>query len=160
MFSQSSQWQKKCPSLREFTPTQTELLTIKWKCVIFSAVKRLITINHIQNKSFHCIIYVCSVYIYVYINIHTYSIYFENIYMYLHFYIYVIYIINKYSLYIKIKIFWNIYMHVCVFIYTLYIYTVHIHILCKQKLLFWMWLITINHLTALVTFVFILNSYK
>ncbi len=29
------------------------------------------------------------------------------------------------------------------------IYTVHIHILCKQKLLFWMRLITINNLTAL-----------
>jgi len=27
---------------------------------------------------------------------------------------------------------------------------VHPHILCKQKRLFWMWLIVINHLTALV----------
>ncbi len=40
---------------------------------IFSAVKRLIAINHIQNKRF-CLhnIYVCTVYIYyVYINTHT-----------------------------------------------------------------------------------------
>ncbi len=68
--------------------------------VIFSAVKQLIAINRIQNKSF-CLhnIYVCSVYIYyVYINTHTYSIYFENIYMYLHvcIYIHIIYINNKY----------------------------------------------------------------
>ncbi len=43
--------------------------------------------------------YVCSVYIYyVYINTHTYSIYLENIYMYLNVYIYIniIYNINKY----------------------------------------------------------------
>ncbi len=29
-------------------------------------------------------------------------------------------------------------------------YIVHTHILCKQKLLFWMWLIAINRLTALL----------
>ncbi len=29
-------------------------------------------------------------------------------------------------------------------------YTVHTHILCNQKLLFWMRLIEINHLTALI----------
>ncbi len=51
--------------------------------VIYGAVKRLIMINRIQNKSFclhnRC---VCSVYIYyVYINTHTYSMYFKNIYM-------------------------------------------------------------------------------
>ncbi len=40
-------------------------------------------INRIQNKSFVCIIDMCSVYIcYVYINSHTYSIHFENIDMY------------------------------------------------------------------------------
>ncbi len=35
---------------------------------------------------------------YIYINTHTYNIYFEDIYMYLHvyIYIYIIYIINKY----------------------------------------------------------------
>ncbi len=38
---------------------------------IFSAVKRLITINRIQKKVCVCIIYVCAVYIYVYINTHT-----------------------------------------------------------------------------------------
>jgi len=42
-------------------------------------------------------------------------------------------------------------MHVCVFIYiyTKQLYTVHPHILCKQKLLFWKQLIAINRLTAL-----------
>ncbi len=48
--------------------------------VTISAVKRLIVINRIQNKSF-CLhnICVCSVYIYyVYINTCTYSIYFEK----------------------------------------------------------------------------------
>ncbi len=29
-------------------------------------------------------------------------------------------------------------------------YTQYTHILCKQKLLFWMWLIVINRLTALI----------
>ncbi len=64
-----------------------------------SAVKRLIAINRIQNKSF-CLhnICVCTVDIYyAYIKTHTYSIYLENIYMYLHVYIYIniIYIIYK-----------------------------------------------------------------
>ncbi len=50
-------------------------------CIYTSAVKQLIAINRIQNKSFclhnKC---VCTVYIYyVYINTHSYSIYFENI---------------------------------------------------------------------------------
>ncbi len=52
----------------------------------FSAVKWLIAINHIQNKSFclhnMCVYTVCIYY--VYINTHTYSMYFENIYMYLY----------------------------------------------------------------------------
>ncbi len=53
--------------------------------IYISAVKRLITLNRIQNKSFYLHnISVCTVYIYyVYINTHTYSIYFENIYMYI-----------------------------------------------------------------------------
>ncbi len=67
--------------------------------IYFSAVRRLIVINHIQNKSF-CLnnICVCSVYIYyVYINIHTYSIYFENIYVFTClYYIHINYMINKY----------------------------------------------------------------
>ncbi len=40
----------------------------------------------------------------------------------------------------------NIYMHVFLFIYTWYIYTAHTHILCKQKRLFWMWLIVLKAL--------------
>ncbi len=49
----------------------------EWKArsaikIISSAVKRLIAINRIQNKSVFNIIYVCTVYIYyVYINTHT-----------------------------------------------------------------------------------------
>lgn len=37
-----------------------------------------------------------------------------------------------------------------VFINTKLVCTVHIHILCRNKLLFWMQCITINHLTALI----------
>ncbi len=53
--------------------------------IIFSAVKWLFAINRIQNKSF-CLHNICvyTVYIYyVYLNAHTYSIYFENISMYM-----------------------------------------------------------------------------
>ncbi len=65
-----------------------------------SAGQRLIVINRIQNKSF-CLynICVCAVCIHcVFKKTHTYSIYFENIYMYLHVYVYIhiIYIIYKY----------------------------------------------------------------
>ncbi len=57
-------------------------------------------INRIQNTRFSLHnIWVCTVYIYyAYINTHTYSKYFENVYMHLHVYIYIhiIYIIYKY----------------------------------------------------------------
>ncbi len=39
-------------------------------------------------------------------------------------------------------------MHVCIYIYIINMHSTHT--LCKQKLLFWMWLITINRLTALI----------
>ncbi len=54
----------------------------------------------------------------IYINTHTYSIYFENIYMYLHVYIYinVIYIIDKYIEYINITYFSEIYTCMCIYI--------------------------------------------
>ncbi len=76
-----------------------EKITIK-TCILTIAVKLLIAINHIQNKSV-CLrnICTCTVYIYyLYINTHTYGIYFENIYMYIHLYIYILifYIISKY----------------------------------------------------------------
>ncbi len=50
-------------------------------------------ISHIQNKRFRLHnICMFTVYIYyVYINAHTYSKYFENIYMYLHLYSYILY---------------------------------------------------------------------
>ncbi len=73
-------------------------------------------INRIQNKSF-CLHNMCVFCVYLLcIHKHTYSIYFENIYMYLHVYIYIhiIYIINKYIYYIDNLFFWNIYMCVCV----------------------------------------------
>ncbi len=86
-----------------------------------SAVKRLITINHIQNKSF-CLHNIKA---------HTYSIYFENIYMYLHVYIYIhiIYIIYKYIQYINF-LFLYLYIHNK--------YTQYTHIYFYIQLLFWM----------------------
>ncbi len=109
-----------------------------------NAVKQLIVINRIQNKGF-CLhnICMCTVHIYcVYINTHTYSKYFENIYMYIFIFLYyTLYIFNKYNIFLK-------YIHACVCIY-IYTVTVHTHILIKQNLLFWMWLIMINRLTAL-----------
>ncbi len=63
-------------SIAEFN---TKVKNLKYIYYILSSQ----TINHIQNKSF-CLhnICACSVYIYyVYINAHTYSTYFENIYM-------------------------------------------------------------------------------
>ncbi len=66
--------------------------------VISSAFNRLIAINRIPNFFIYKI-YVCTVYIYyVHINTHAYSIYFDDIYLYLHVYIYnhIFYLINKY----------------------------------------------------------------
>ncbi len=86
---------------------------------LFSAVKQLIAINCIQNKSF-CLhnICVCAVYsYYVSINTHSYSIYLENIYMYLYVYIYIIFLTF-------------IHAYVCIYLHK---YTQHTHILCKQK---------------------------
>jgi len=41
-----------------------------------------------------------------------------------------------------------VYLYLYIHIYSLkWLYTLHPHILCKQKRLFWMWLIMINHLT-------------
>ncbi len=67
-------------------PTRLSMLTLRSILInLIGAVKRLIASNRIQNKSF-CLhnMCVCIVYIYyVYINTHTYIIYFENIYMYI-----------------------------------------------------------------------------
>ncbi len=52
-------------------------------------------------------------------------------------------------IYIYIYIYIHTHTHACVCIYIYIIYTAHIHILCKQILLFWMRLIVINRLTAL-----------
>ncbi len=90
-------------------------------------------------------------YIY-YVYKHTHTVYilkifkliiFKNLYHYILYYIYNIYNI-KHNIF-----FLNIYMYVCVI--QIYIINKHSkHRLCKQKLLFWMWLITINSLTALI----------
>ncbi len=104
--------------------------------LFISAVKHLIAINRIQNKSF-CLHNICVLFIYyVYINTHTYSIYFENIYMYIHLFTYIIYIF-----------FFLKYIHACVcVIYIFNIWVVcFIYLLCKQKLLFWMWIIVWQH---------------
>ncbi len=115
-----------------------------------SAVKQLIA-SKIRGFFLHNMC-VCSVYIYyVYINTHTYSIYFENIYVYI--YIHIIYIINKCIYYIKIKYFSEIYTCMCVYLYIHNKYTqyTYIYYVNKKKRLFWMRLIAINHLTALLS---------
>ncbi len=79
-----------------------------------------------------------AVYIYyVYINIHTQSLYLENIYMHLHvcIYIHIMYIINKY-----------INMDECIFTYGQHTCIYYVN----KKLLFWMRLIAINRLTAIM----------
>ncbi len=98
-----------------------------------SAVKQLITINHIQNKSF-CLhyIYMCTVYIYyVYINTHRYSMNFENnlsVYIYIFIFLHFILYINIFNIYCKHNIFFlNIYMHVFVFIYTQYTHIYYVN---------------------------------
>ncbi len=48
------------------------------------------------------------------------------------------------------KYFQKYMLYVCLYIYIINIHSTHSYILCKQKLLFWMRLITINHLTALI----------
>ncbi len=65
--------------------------------IIFSAVKLLIAINRIQNKSLYLqIIWVSTVYIYnAYINTHSYSIYIFGKYWHVYIYINIIYNINK-----------------------------------------------------------------
>ncbi len=68
---------------------QYKILNCAIKSILFSAAKKWIAINRIQNKSF-CLhnICVCTVCIYyAYINTHTYGIYLENMYMYLLVYI-------------------------------------------------------------------------
>ncbi len=80
------------------------------------AVKRFIVINCIQNKSF-CLHNICTstVFIYyVYLNTQTFSIYLENIYIYI-FILYILYI-NIFN--IQTHFFLNIYMDVFVFIFT------------------------------------------
>ncbi len=65
-------------------PGVWKTLSIK---ILISAVKQLIAS---KINVFVYILYVCTVYIYyVYRKTHTYSIYFENIYMYLRVYIYI-----------------------------------------------------------------------
>ncbi len=150
---------------------KNQLKSGQWnRSVKISAVKWLIMINRIQNKSFclHNIICVCSVYIYyVYTNTHTYNIYFVqyiynvyyiyNIYMYIFIFIkFILYInifnLDLYLIYKQHRFLKYIYMLVCVCIYIyiyihiyIYIYTIHTPILCKQKLLCWMRLIVWQH---------------
>ncbi len=73
---------------------------------------------------------------YVYINTHTCSIYFENVYM----YTFILYL-NVFN--INIQYFLNIIMRVFGFIINVH----SMHTLCKQKLVFWM---RFNYLTELV----------
>ncbi len=89
--------------------THKKIFASFYNHVLSSAVKQLIMINHIQNQVLIYIIIVCVLCIFImYINAHTYSIYFENIYMSLHAYIYICII---YIMYIYI------YMYVCVCVF-------------------------------------------
>ncbi len=67
-------------------------------------------------------VYTVHIY-YVYINTHTYSIYFDNISMYI-LNIHIIDIIHTFFKCINLTFFLNVYMHVCVFIY---IYIINMH---------------------------------
>ncbi len=128
-------------------------MVAKW-CKFITAVKRLIASKIKVFFIYHTC--VCIVYIYyVFINTDTYSVYFENIYVFacIHF-IHIIYIIYTYRLLnIQIYFFLLKYIHACVCICT--------HIYYVNKNLFWMRLIVINWLTAL-TFIFTwpLLNYK
>ncbi len=67
-----------------------------------SAEQWLLVVNSIQNKGF-CL-YNISVYIYyVYMKIHTYSIYFENTYMYLQVFIFLLYNLYDIEIYLIYK---------------------------------------------------------
>ncbi len=120
--------------------------------IYISAVKRLIAINRIQNKFFY-IVCVCTVYIYyVYINTHTCMFIFKKNMLRLYIkYIYTLYQLYKYIHLNTCKYFQNrCCMCVCLYIHNKY--TQYTHMFCKQKLIFWMRLIMINHLTALIHF--------
>ncbi len=88
----------------------------------------------------------------VYINAHTYSIYFENIYVYLHVYVYIniIYIINKYISYINITYFSEIYTCMCVYLYIHNTYTQHTYIYYVNKN-FYFWMRLIVKTTLIIT---------
>ncbi len=81
----------------------------------------------------------------IYKSTHIQYIYFENFTC--------IYLYSDNLLYINIfniQIYVLKFLHACVCIYIyIYIYIYNIHI-CERKLLFWMRLIKINHLTALI----------
>ncbi len=94
-----------------------------------------------------CVLCIFIIYVYVYIYTHTHT----NTWMYIFkknmlcLYIKYIYIKYKYINVYACKYFWNICcMWEYVYIHTYNKYTQCTHILCKQKRLFWLWLITIN----------------
>ncbi len=68
-----------------------------------------------------------------------------------------IYNINYINIYMKILS--KYIQNVCVFIYIHNKYTQYTHILCKQKRLFWMQLIVINHLAALANIIFLISIF-
>ncbi len=130
----------------ENNPAGWEELFYRYCCYITSsAVKRLIVINLIQNKSFsshnmcvYCVYLLC---------IYKYTLMQYIFWRYLHIFtcIYLIYKHNSLE-----------YIHacMCIYIYIINIHSTHTHILCEEKLLFWMRLITINRLTALITLIY------
>ncbi len=90
--------------------------------VIYGAVKRLIVINRIRNKSFVCIMCVFCVYLLcIYKHTHIQYVFRKYLHVITCLYLCSYNLYYKYIYYINIIFFWNIYMHVCVFMY-LYIY--------------------------------------
>ncbi len=138
------------------------LLHFRYNIVFFSAVKWLIAINHIQNKSY-CLhnICVCAMYIYyVYINTHTCMYIFKKNILCLYIFNIFIYDIIYLNINIYMEIFSKYMLYVCLYIYIINIHSTHIHILCKQKLLFWMRLIVINRLTAQILIFFLKTIFN
>ncbi len=111
---------------------------INWKnmnriIIIFSAVKLLIAINRIQNKSLYLqIICVSTVYMYyAYINTLIQYIYIFGKYWHVYIYINIIYNINKIYLIYKREIFFlNIYpVCVCIHLYIINVHNTHTYIM-------------------------------
>ncbi len=110
---------------------------IQQRCIKFSAFKLLIAINQIQNSFFFtyymCLFCLYLLWIYIYTKMH------------------VLYLRKKLRLYIKYIYIWYNYRNINVNTFKIYDVCMYIiYIYYANKLLFWMQLIVINRLTALI----------